>query len=50
MATTVAIGEKMWTRNRAAAIATMVAANAVTAVVVARKGIAEMQSHPYWRR
>jgi hypothetical protein len=36
MATTVAIAEKMWKRNRAAAIATLVAANAVTAVVVAR--------------
>lgn len=36
MATTVVVAEKMWKRNRAAAIATMVAANVVTAVVVAR--------------
>jgi hypothetical protein len=35
-ATTIVIAEKMWKRNRAAAIATMVAANAVTAAVVAR--------------
>lgn len=36
MATTIAVAEKMWKRNRAAAIATMVAANVVTAAVVAR--------------
>jgi hypothetical protein len=35
-AATVLIAEKMWKRNKAAAIASMVAANAVTAVVVAR--------------
>ena len=35
-ASTIVIAEKMWKRNRIAAIATMVAANAVTAVVVGR--------------
>jgi hypothetical protein len=35
-ATTIALAEKMWKRNRTAAVATVIAANAVTAAVVLR--------------
>lgn len=36
MATTVVIAEKMWKRNKPAAIAALIAANAVSGIVVAR--------------